>query len=95
MLFLIMISTCRSAETTADVVTLTVIADTMGTDNGSGGFYPKHPYCGDTDNAEDPGNIWGFDTDADGQTDLTVQIFGGDQNFLPNTADPEILAPSE
>ena len=87
------------AETAADKVAeaLTVIADTMGTDNGSGGLYQAvHVHIGDTDNVEDPGNIWGFDTDADGQTDLTVQVFGGDDDdddvyVLPNTADPEIL----
>ena len=69
----------------------------MGTDNGSGGLYQAvHVHINDADDdTADPGNIWGFDTDADGQTDLTVQIFGGDAYFLPNTADPEIIATIE
>ena len=73
---------------------LTAIADTMGTDNGSGGLYQAvHVHIGDTDNAEDPVNIWAFDTDGDGGADLGLQVFGGDANFMPNTAEPDILAP--
>ena len=73
---------------------LTTITDTMGTDNGAGGLYQAvHVHIGDSDSAEDPVNIWAFDTDGDGQADLEVQVFGGDVDFMPNTAEPDILAP--
>ena len=88
----------EGAETVADKVAeaLTVIADTMGTDNGDGGLYQAvYVHITDSDGVEpDPVNIYAFDTHGDGRADLELQVSGGMADFVPNTADPEILAPT-